>query len=168
MTFKESIKEKLIIAANEYFKLVGFDFVITSEKFFYRKEYILRFYKDNFLHLTGVCTKLSANVFFDNCKTGTLHIDDFICDTSKELKGKVKEKLKNLITIGSFFEKELIFQEMFEKNRVKCKIASSDGMCTLGFTCINKSIHVPLTLLNKNQINEDLRITSFNIIKKKS
>jgi len=29
MTFKESIKEKLIIAANEYFKLVGFDFVIA-------------------------------------------------------------------------------------------------------------------------------------------
>ena len=166
MAFKESILNKLIIAANEYYKLVGIDFVITSDNFVYRNEYLLRFHKDNFLHLTGVHTKINAGEFFEKCFNGSISVDDYVCDSTDDLKGKVKEKLRNLATIGSFFEKELVFQEMFEKNRVKCKIATSDGKCTLGFISINKMVHVPLTLLNKNQIDESVRIVDFTIIKK--
>ena len=152
MTFKESIQNKLIIAASEYEKLIGTDFIIRSNRFIYKNEYRLRFHKDNFLHLTGVITDLPANTFYDKCINATININDFVCDTSNDLKGKVKEKLKNFVDLSSFFDKELIFQEKFEKNRVKCNIATSDGKCTLGFISIKDSVHVPLTLLNKNQI----------------
>ena len=168
MTFKESVREKLKIAANEYYKLVGVDFVIVSDSFIYRSEYLLRFHKDNFLHLTGVHAKINANEFFEKCLDGSIGMDDYVCDSSDDLKGKVKEKLRNLATIGNFFEKELVFQEMFEKNRVKCKLATSDGKCTLGFISINKIVHVPLTLLNKNQIDESVKITNFVIMKRQT
>lgn len=165
MTFKESIQQKLIIAAKEYSKLIGCDFVIRSNDFKYRNEYLLRFHKDNFLHLTGINTKLRATEFYDKSFNGTITLEDFDCDSSEELKGKVREKLRNLISIGSFFDEDLIFQEMFEKNRVKCKIASSDGRCTLGFISINKTVHVPLTLLNRNQIAEEHGIRNCNIVR---
>ena len=168
MTFKESIRDKLIIAANEYYKLVGIDFIVKSKSFAYRSMYLLRFHKDNFLHLTGVYTKLNAGEFFDKCLDGSISIDDYVCDATDDLKGKVKEKLKNLATVGDFFEKELVFQEMFEKNRVRCKLATSDGKCTLGFISINKTVHVPLTLLNKNQIDENGKIVNFVVIKKQT
>ncbi len=165
MTFKESIQQKLIAAAKEYSKLIGIDFVIKSDEFKYRSEYLLRFHKDNFLHLTGINTKLKATEFFDECFNETISMENFDCDSSEELKGKVREKLKNLVTIGDFFDRELIFQEMFEKNRVKCKIASSDGKYTLGFISINKTVHVPLTLLNRKQITEENGIRNFRIVK---
>lgn len=165
LMFKESVRNKLMLASNEYMKLVGFTYVIESNEFEYRSEYRLRFHKDNFLHLTGVITNLKANDFFDKCFDGTISLNDFDCDSSTELKGKIKEKLKNLLTIGTFFNKELVFQEMFEKNRVKCKLATSDGKCTLGFISINKTIHVPLTLLNKNQIKKENQISCFSVRK---
>lgn len=165
MTFKESIQSKLILAAKEYSKLIGVDFVIRSNEFKYRDEYLLRFHKDNFLHLTGINTKLKAAEFYDKCFNGSIISEQFDCDSSEELKGKVREKLRNLISIGDFFDKELIFQEMFEKNRVQCKIASSDGKYTIGFISINKIVHVPLTLLNRNQIVEEHGIRNCKIVK---
>lgn len=166
MDFKTSVRDKLIKVAIEYKKITDCDFVLSSDLFVYKKEYILRFYNDNFLHLTGVITNLSANLFFDKCIKQTISIDDFVCDSTSELKGKVKEKLKNLSDIGNFFDKELIFQEKFEKNRVKCNIASSDGKCTLGFINTKGSVHVPLTILNKNQISKENGIVIFTIRKK--
>ena len=152
MTFKESVRDKLTIAAKQYSKLVGVDFVLHSLDFKYRTEYLLRFHKDNFLHLTGVLTNLKAIDFYEKCFNQTITLDDFVCDSSDELKGKIKEKLKNMSNIGTFFQRKLVFQEMFEKNRVKCKLSTSDGQYTIGFISINSFVHVPLTLLNKNQI----------------
>ena len=167
MTFKESVFQKLFIAADQYSKLIGTDFVITSSEFKKCITYVLRFHKDNFLHLTGVNTKLHAKDFFIKCIEKSLVLNDFDCECTDEIKGKVKEKMKNLSEIGSFFDKELVFQESFEKNRVKCKIATSDGKCTLGFICIGKNVHIPLTLLNKNQIRVENAIKNFKILKKR-
>ena len=50
MTFKESVLAKLLMCANEYNKLIGIDFVITSKYFVNKDVYLLRFHKDNFLH----------------------------------------------------------------------------------------------------------------------
>ena len=166
MTYKEVIKEKLIKAANEYCKLINNDFIIASNQFIYQKEYLLRFHKGNFLHLTGVETNLKAKDFYEKCICGTISLTDFDCDSTNEIKGKVKEKLKNLVTIGEFFEKTLVFQELFKKNRIECKLASSDGKCTLDFININDVFCVPLTLLNKKQINEDNQIKDICIIRK--
>ena len=119
MTFKESIRNKLIIAAAEYKKLIGIAFIIQSKDFILRKQYILRFHEDNFLHLTGVITSLFAKTFFEKCLDGTIDVNGFICDSTNDLKGKVKEKMRHLSDIGSFFDKELVFQEIFEKKQNK-------------------------------------------------
>ncbi len=167
MTFKEIVKEKLLIAANEYKKLLQFDYLIESTSFLYQSEYILRFYEDNFLHLTGVKTKLKAKDFYKKCINKSLIDEDFDCNSNKDLRNKIKEKLKNLSTIGDFFDRNLVVQENFKKNRIQCKIASSDGLCTLGFISIKDSICVPKTLLNRNQINPVLKITDFVLSKRK-
>ena len=93
-------------------------------------------------------------------------LDEFDCDSTEEIKGKVREELKHLQAIGSFFERELIFQEDYQKNTIKCKIVSSDGNFTLGFKSINNVVNIPLTLLNRNQIKEELAIKEFEIIKR--
>ena len=115
MTFKESVLAKLLMCANEYNKLIGIDFVITSKYFVNKDVYLLRFHKDNCLHLTGVTTKLYAEELFCKCLHKTLKLEEFDCDNNDEIKGKVKEKMKNLSNIGNFFDRELIFQESFEK-----------------------------------------------------
>ena len=166
MTFRESAQKQLIIAANEYSKLIGVDFHVQSRQFKNINGYLLRFHKDNFLHLTGVLTKLKATDFFEKCQNGSILLDEFDCDSTEEIKGKVREKLKHLQAIGSFFERELIFQEDYQKNTIKCKIASSDGNFTLGFKSINNLVNVPLTLLNRNQIKEEFAIKEFEIIKR--
>ena len=154
MQFWEKVSQKLILAAKDFYKLTFFVFVINSNYFKFQKSYSIRFHKDNFLHLTGVITKLKANVFFDKCFRGEICKDDFDCDSTKELKGKVREKLKNLENISSFFDGPIQVEEMFEKNRIKCKIAVSEGRCTLGFVETTK-ILVPLTLLNRNLIQKE-------------
>ena len=125
----------------------------------------MRFHSDNFLHLTGINTKLRAAEFFDKCLNDTISPFEYDCDSTVGLKGKVREKLNNLVKIGNFFDEDLIFQEMFEKNRVKCKIASSDYKYTLGFISINNIVHVPLTLLNRNQIDEGNGIRNYTIVR---
>ena len=67
MNFKESIQQKIITAANEYSKLIGIDFVVKSKDFKYKSEYLLRFHKDNFLHLTGVITSLTLVLIQISC-----------------------------------------------------------------------------------------------------
>lgn len=167
MTFKEVVKEKLIIASKEYKKLMQYDYHIQSNSFLYQSEYILRFYEDNFLHLTGIKTNLKAKVFYKKCLNKYLSDEDFDCDSNKDLKNKVKEKLKNLSRIGDFFCRKLVVQENFAKNRIQCKIASSDGLCTLGFVCIKDSICVPKTLLNRKQTNPEFEISNFVLSKKR-
>ena len=59
-----------------------------------RKDYyIFAAEKDNFLHLNGINTNLSAASFFDKCYNGTLIEDDF--DFHK--KEKMKIVLKGLL-----------------------------------------------------------------------
>ena len=79
MVFKESVLSKLFIAAQEYNKLLGFTFVFKSKSFKYKTEYVIKFHKDNFLHLTGVETTLNAKEFFDKCISKTLHLNEFEC-----------------------------------------------------------------------------------------
>lgn len=162
-SFKESTRAKLITASKAYNKLTNRIFSISSEHFRFQSEYLLKFYKDNFLHLTGIETDLKAGDFFEKCLNESISIEDFDCDSNSALKGKVREKLKNLLLLDGFFNRELVMQESFEKNRVKCKIATSDGKFTLGFVAISKKIHVPLTLLNKNQISEGTAIRDYSI-----
>ena len=90
--------------------------------------------------------------FFDKCFDSTITIDDFDYDEIKN-KTNIKNKLRCLITLSTFFDKELLAQEQFVKNRIVCKLATSDGSFTIGFTGGKHRVY-PKTVLNKNRLDE--------------
>ena len=164
-SFKQNILESICECSISYSKLLCFSYKIKSSYFSLREEYSIRFHEGNFLHLTGVKTKLSPNDFFKKAITKELTVNDFDCDSTHSLKGTVREKIKNLKHIDSFFEECVCVQEKFERGKVFCLVASSNGKFTLGFTGgINLS---PMTLLNKNQIKAEMAIVDFEVEKKK-
>ena len=161
-TFKENCCSLLNETAKKYSTLLGKDFIIESPYFKSRDKYILRFYKGNFLHLTGVKTKINAAKFFELAIKNELSINDFDCDSTKELKGYTSEKLSHLMLIDSFFDFNLLIQENFTSGKVKCLIAASEGTFTLGFTGGDGALN-PMTLLNRNKINPYCAINEYNL-----
>lgn len=152
LSFKEKSLLKLFDSANSYNKLLNVEIVIKIEIKKAIKLYNIRFFKSNFLHLTGVFTNLTSINFYHKCLNKTLCISDFKCDTSKWLKELVKKKLKHLVNIDNFFNSDLLLQENFQKGKVNCLIATTDGKCTIGFAESENYLR-PKTLLNKNKLN---------------
>lgn len=66
-TFKATVKAKLIQAANNYSKLLNLEIIVASDSFDNDRSYIVRFFKTNFLHLTGVFTSLTPEKFYEKC-----------------------------------------------------------------------------------------------------
>ena len=153
-SFKETIKKKLILAAKNYSKLINKKIVISSEYFVFKKKYIIRFYDTNFLHLTGVKTKLPPKDFFRKCLNETIDETEFDCESNKKLKGLVRLKMMNLININTFFDKELSIQEDYEKGSIRCVVAASNVTCTIGFADAKYYVR-PKTLLEGNRLNKD-------------
>lgn len=151
-SFKENVRKQLLVAAQEYFALLNKVVTIESKDFIYQKTYFIKFDKANFLHLTGVISYVKASDFFDKCNDSSITVDDFNYDEVKN-KTNIKNKLRCLATISSSFSKELFAQEQFVKNRVVCKLATSDGSFTIGFTGGKNCIY-PKTVLNKNRLDE--------------
>ena len=159
-SFKENVRLQLLVAAQQYFILLNKSVLVESDSFEYQKQYLISFNKTNFLHLTGVKSNLKADEFFDKCFDSTITIDDFDYDEIKN-KTNIKNKLRCLITLSTFFDKELLAQEQFVKNRIVCKLATSDGSFTIGFTGGKHRVY-PKTVLNKNRLDETkpiIRIT---------
>lgn len=108
---------------------------------------------NNYLHLLGVHSKLSADVFFDKCIQGTLQEDDFDFikggQGEKEVKGSVRQKIQVLNRIFGMFECELLAEEKFCKNRIECAFATSDGIFTLGFAESGR----PKSLMKSNELS---------------
>ena len=162
--FRQRVLDELILSSKEYSKLLGYDIFIRSSEFVEREIYVIRFYEGNFLHLTGVKTKLKAAEFFDKCFTESIAIDEFDCDSTPTIKGTVRHKLQNLLTIGSFFDKQLMCQENYNKGNIQCLLATSDGKFTIGFTGGHYSLN-PQTLLHKNLLDPTKTISNIQITK---
>ena len=74
--FKETVRNRLIESAKKYYSLINKKIIISSESFVVKQEYIIRFYETNFLHLTGVKTKLSPERFFNKCFNESILMED--------------------------------------------------------------------------------------------
>lgn len=136
--FKTRVKETAISIAPDYYSYyVCRDYLLISDAFKNSPYYIVRAEKDNYLHLVGVFTKLSATAFFDKCLNGTLDESDFEIaahgQDEKQSKGSIRRKIKSLPLITGLFTASSLVEENFKKNTVLCTFASSDGSCTLGF-----------------------------------
>lgn len=151
--FKENVKSQLIVAAQSYFFLLDKNVLLKSKQFKNRKIYRLAFTKSNFLHLSGVLTTLEPAVFYEKCLNGQIECDDFSYNEYKN-KNTIKSKMKNLVHIDLLFKSKIFVQEDFIKNCVVCKIATSDGKCTLGFTGGEGKLH-PNTLLKNNHLDKE-------------
>ena len=155
--FKETIKEHLIKSARKYRLLVNKSIILSSYDFRAKSKYIVRFYETNFLHLTGVRTSLSAIVFFNKCFNGEIAFDDFDCESTGQLKGLVRLKMRNLINIDTFFTDEIEVQEDFEKGSIKCLLGASDNKCTIGFVDAKYCVR-PKTILDKNHLDKTKQV----------
>ena len=159
MDDKISFKERVRLTAikeSKSFKSIFVDkeFLICSHSFKKRDYYILSAEKDNYLHLVGIGTQLSALDFFNKCYDGTISLDDFDFNKNGQdessVKGSVRRKIQSLERLASLFDDDLLIEEGFKRNKISCAIATSDKKITLGFTSGTKSR--PKTLLKGNEL----------------
>ncbi|MBQ3601227.1 MAG: hypothetical protein II992_08530 [Lachnospiraceae bacterium] len=155
-SFKERVKETVISNAYLYKKYyVDYEYLLCSKAFKKKEYYIVSAYEDNYLHLTGLHTKLNAATFFEKCYKGTLEEYDFdfskIGQTENEVKGSVRRKINSLPNIMGMFSVGTFVEEDFEKNRIRCALAAGNISTTLGFVVTGKA--KPMTLLKGNELN---------------
>jgi len=155
-SFKERVKESVIQNAYSYQKyFVDYEYLLCSAAFVKNEYYIVSAYEDNYLHLTGLHTSLSASEFFEKCYKRTLEESDFdFCKSGqneKEVKGSVRRKINSLPSIMDIFNVGTSVEEDFEKNRIRCALAAGNVSATLGFAVAGKA--KPMTLLKGNELN---------------
>lgn len=168
-SFKERIRLELIKAAKKYKETyVDYEYLICSDAFKQKSYYIVDAKKDNFKHLTGVHSQISAISFYDKCIHGTLSIEDFDFikkgQNKKSVKGSVRRKIKVLPNMMELFKEGLQAEESFKKNRVFCSFATANGNCTLGFSDSLKAR--PKSLIKGNELKNPKPVEL--ILKKKS
>ena len=161
VSFKERVRSGIVTGAFSYSLLVGKTIRVKSPLFENSKEFVLRFFPRNFLHLTGVVTPLSSMDFYQKALDGSLLVSDFDCDSTPALKGTVRYKIRNIQDIGTFYQRVTKVEVDFSSNTVRCRFATTDGQYTIGF--VGSSILVPNTLLNKDKIKEANAITDFKV-----
>lgn len=155
-SFKERVKETVIDNAKSYkWYYVNYEYLLCSKAFTQNEYYIVSAYEDNYLHLTGLHTSLSAGDFFDKCYTGTLDESDFDFlkegQNEKEVKGSVRRKINSLSAMMNMFSSSTMIEEDFEKNRIRCSFATESSDVTLGFVVVGKA--KPMTLLKGNELD---------------
>ena len=155
-SFKTRVKDIAIQYSKDYYDYyVCNDYLIISDTFSHSPYYIISAEEDNYLHLIGVSTNLSASNFFDKCLDGTLTENDFEISSNtqneKSIKGSIRRKISALPHITNLLNTSSLVEENFQKNNIHCTIASSDGSCTLGFIATPKAR--PKTLLKGNELD---------------
>ncbi len=152
VSFKERVRCEAINNAKAYQEnFINYEYLVCSEAFD-NGYHIIKSDKGNYLHLIGIHTDLSPKQFYDKCYNETLKSDDFDFikpnKSEKSVKGSVREKIKVLPNMVGLFQKELLAQDNFKKNKVECAFATSDNTCTLGFAVSGR----PKSLLKGNEL----------------
>lgn len=145
ISFKERVKIELVAAAPAYKRhLVDHEYLVCSDAFIARAYYIIDAKEENYLHLSGVNSSLSAQSFFEKCYNGALLESDFdFCkqgQTEREVKGSVRRKISLFPSMTRIFQNSIIYaEEVFVKNKITCAFATSDNQFVLGFIDTSKA-----------------------------
>lgn len=155
-SFKERVAEAAIAYAQKYKDVyLDHEYLLCSGAFTNQGYYIISAHADNYRHLIGVNTKMSADDFFQKCISKTLEVDDFDFvkkgQSEKDVKGAVRDKLKALPDFIAMMENALLAQENFIKNKVHCSLATTDQSATVGFAAAGKAR--PKTLLRGDRLD---------------
>lgn len=155
VSFKERVKNEAISNAYLYEEnYIQYEYLVCSEAF-ETSYHVIKCDKGNYLHLIGIHTELSAEDFFDKCIAGELLEEDFDFKkprkSEKSVKGSVREKIAVLPTMMTLFTQKLTAENNFKKNKVECAFATTDNVCTLGFTTSGR----PKSLLKGNKLDKN-------------
>ena len=158
-SFKTRVKDEAIKYAKDYKDIfVEKEYLIFSNSFNIQPYYLLKAYKGNYLHLIGVHSTLNPEEFFDRCIDGTLTESDFDFtfqgENEQHVKGTVRRKIKAASHFKDFYTNIIGVEEKFQKGKIICKLAGSDGEITIGFT--KNNISVPMTLLYGNELKNNM------------
>lgn len=169
ISFKERVRQALISNSRSYkYYFVDYEYLLCSDAFQNNSYYIVAANEDNFLHLTGVISHISAQEFFEKCYHGTLEDADFEVDGNRrgnDVKGSVRRKIKVLPNIFGIFSSFPDVQEDFQKGHIFCSFATGMSSCTLGFT--RTQAVVPQTLLKGNILDKD-KSSSLRLVLRRS
>lgn len=158
LTFKQRVAQTAITYATVYESVyLKYEYLVCSEAFSSQDYYIIAACADNYRHLIGVNTAISADDFFTKCLSGTLTEDDFNFvkngQSEAAVKGSVRRKINALPYFLSMLGSPLVAQEKFIKNRVSCTFATTDKCVTVGYITVGKSR--PKTLLKGDELEEE-------------
>ena len=158
LTFKQRVAQTAITYATVYESVyLKYEYLVCSEAFSSQDYYIIAACADNYRHLIGVNTAISADDFFAKCLSGTLTEDDFDFvkngQSEAAVKGSVRRKINALPHFLSILGSPLVAQEKFIKNRVSCTFATTDKCVTVGYITVGKSR--PKTLLKGDELEEE-------------
>lgn len=132
------------------------NYLMISEAFVKRQNYIIEAEPTNYLHLLGVSTNLSAIDFYKKCLNASLTENDFDLSfhgrDKKFSKGSIRQKILTIPDFFNIFSQNSYVEEDFAKNVVRCSFASSNGSCTVGF--ISTPLARPMTLLRGNELHQ--------------
>lgn len=155
-SFKSRVRDIAIQYASQYSSyFVCRSYLLFSDAFKNQPYYIVEAEATNYLHLVGVSTGLSAKCFYNKCLSGTLSENDFELSfhgkDPKFSKGSIRQKILTLPNMFGILSSPNLVEEDFEKNVVRCTIASSNTACTLGF--IATPYARPMTLLRGDELD---------------
>jgi len=170
MTFKQRVHSEITVGAAIYKKVfVDYDYLIYSSEFKSNYYYIISAAEDNYAHLTGVNSLISAQDFFNNCIEGTFSEDDFNFKSKyrseKEIIGSVRRKMNILPLLATIFQPKLQAEEGFAKGKVSCALATADNELTIGFS--ESTILRPKTLLKSNELNPNKAVGITLVLRRK-
>ena len=158
LTFKQRVAQTAITYATVYEAVyLKYEYLVCSEAFSSQDYYIIAACEDNYRHLIGVNTAISAEDFFVKCLSGTLTEDDFdfvkTGQSEAAVKGSVRRKINALPKFLSMFDSPMVAQEKLVKNRISCTFATTDRCVTVGYITAGKSR--PKTLLKGDELDQE-------------
>lgn len=146
---KQEILKIILSAVKEYDeKLNNKHFKIVYQKGKKIEETVVGFRDMNFLHLTGVKTKLSAQQFYKACINGKLSQRDFEIDK----KGKVQQKIAVLPYLSNLLYGKCMIGDFINSGimiRADYFVGDTKAVISVGFKA-GKNADIPVTLYHED------------------
>ena len=146
---KKTALQVIVKAAKEYnVKLNNKHFMVIYQENGITKTVTVGFRDMNFLHMTGVKTKLSAQQFYSACLDGKLSEKDFEIDN----KGKVQQKLSVLPYLSELLYNNCMIGNFINSGiciRADYFVGNTKAVLSVGFR-IGKTVDFPVTLYSED------------------
>ncbi len=146
---KNAILKIIVNAARKYEeKLIDKHFLIVYQEAGKTKTVCVGFRDMNFLHMTGVKSKLSAQQFYSACLAGKLSEKDFEIDN----KGKVQQKMRVLPFLPELLYNNCMIGDFINSGiciRADYFVGNTKAVLSVGFR-MGKNADFPVTMYNED------------------